>query len=82
MKQEELTEEEVKTTLNEATKMLLDLQFKILDLRTEIKKFKYDKTINVSQYLDQMNELKKIELLKKLLIVSIEQLKQTIIKKD
>jgi len=82
MKQKELTEEEVKTKLDEALKMLLDLQFTILDLRTEIKKFKYDKTINVSQYLDQMNELKKIELLKKLLIVSIEQLKQTIIKKD
>jgi hypothetical protein len=82
MKQKELTEEEVKTKLDEATKMLLDLQFTILDLRTEIKKFKYDKTINVSQYLDQMNELKKIELLKKLLIVSIEQLLKTIIKKD
>jgi len=74
MKQKELTEEEVKTKLDEALKMLLDLQFTILDLRTEIKKFKYDKTINVSQYLDKMNELKKIELLKKLLIDSIQQL--------
>jgi len=82
MKQEELTEEEVKTKIDEATKMLLDLEFTILDLRTEIKKSKYDKTINVNQYLDQMNELKKIELIKKLLIVSIEQLLKTIIKKD
>jgi hypothetical protein len=82
MKQEELTEEEVKTKLYEAANMLLDLQFTILDLRTEIKKFKYDKTINVSQYLDQINELKKIQLLKKLLIDSIEQLLKTIIKKD
>jgi hypothetical protein len=76
MEQLKLTEEEVKTKIAEGTKMLLDLEFIILDLKTQIKKFKYDKTKNVNQYLDEMNELIKIELLKKLLIISIEAFKK------